>query len=106
MYLVLMLYLLFSWDFVCCLVRFCVCYIVVLCRFSPLIFNAFPSVLVCYLDFVFCPWIYEFEQRYTTVAIIYSVLQRILYSLPEHCPFNSSYTLFIWRLRVLGSLNS
>ena len=31
-----------------------------LCRCSPLIFNAFPSVLVCYPDFVFCPWIYEF----------------------------------------------
>ena len=49
MYLVLMLYLLFS------LVRFCVCYILMLCRCSPLIFNAFPSVLVCYPDFVFCP---------------------------------------------------
>ena len=42
-----------------------------LCRCSPLIFNAFPSVIVCYPDFVFCPWIYEFEQRYTTVAFIY-----------------------------------
>ena len=71
MYLALMLYLLFSWDFVCCLVHFCVCYIVVLCRFSPLMFNAFPSVLVCYPDFVFCPWIYEFEHRNTTVAFIY-----------------------------------
>ena len=60
MYLVLMLYLLFSWDFVWCLVRFCVCYVSVLCRCSPLIVNAFPSVLVCYPDFVFCPWIYEF----------------------------------------------
>ena len=48
-----------------------VCYIVVLCRCSPLIFNALPSVLVCYPDFVFCPWIYEFEQRYTTVAFLY-----------------------------------
>ena len=60
MYLVLMLYLLFSWCFVCCLVRFCVCCVPVLCRCSPLIFNAFPSVLVCCPDFVFCPWIYEF----------------------------------------------
>ena len=39
---------------------FCVCYILMLCRCSPRIFNAFPSVLVCYPDFVFCPWIYEF----------------------------------------------
>ena len=47
------------------------CSVVVWCRCSPLIFNAFPSVLVCYPDFVFCPWICEFEQRYTTVAFIY-----------------------------------
>ena len=38
--------------------------------FSSYIY-AFPSVLVCYPDFVFCPWIYEFEQRCTTVAFIY-----------------------------------
>ena len=29
------------------------CYILMLCRFTPLIFNAFPSVLACYPDFVF-----------------------------------------------------
>ena len=38
--------------------------------FSSYIY-AFPSVLVCYPDFVFCPRIYEFEQRYTTVAFIW-----------------------------------
>ena len=60
MYLVFMLHLLFSWCFVWWLVCFCVCCVSVLCRCSPLIFNAFRSVLVCYPDFVFCPWIYEF----------------------------------------------
>ena len=38
-------------DFVWCVVRFCVCYILMLCRCS-LIFNAFPSVLprFCFLS--------------------------------------------------------
>ena len=76
----------FRYCFVCCLVRFCVCYIVVLCRCSPLIFNAFPSVLVCYPDFVFYPWIYEFEHRYTTVAFIYvlSIAVLILFLWPRN----------------------
>ena len=70
MYLVLMLYFLFSSDL--CLVRFCVCYILLLCRCSPLIFNAFPSVLACNLDLFFLFYRYmSFEQRYTTVAFIY-----------------------------------
>ena len=47
-------------PFLCVCVCVCVCYILMLCRCSPLVFNAFPSVLVCYPDFVFCPWIYEF----------------------------------------------
>ena len=40
------------------------------CRSYPLIFDAFPSVLVYNPDF-FSQSIYDFEQRYTTVAFIY-----------------------------------
>ena len=47
----------------------CVLHCGVVSLFSSYIY-AFPSGLVCYPDFVFCPWIYEFEQRYTTVAFI------------------------------------
>ena len=43
-----------------------------LCRSFPLIFNAFPSVLVCNPDLFFSQLIYE---RCTTVAFIY-VLNR------------------------------
>ena len=77
MCLVLVLYLLFSWDFVWCLFRFCVCYILVLCRCSPLVFNMFPSVLVCCPDFVFCPWIYEFW-----TAIYYCCLTPFILNIP------------------------
>ena len=38
----------------------CVSHFNVVSCCSPLIFDAFPSVLVCYPDFVFCSWIYEF----------------------------------------------
>ena len=65
----MMLYLLFSSDFVYCLVRFCVCYILILCRHS-LIFNAFPSVLVFDPDLLFFYRFMSFEHRYTTVAFI------------------------------------
>ena len=40
-----------------------------LCRCSPLIFNAFPSVLVTPILF-FVHGFMSFEQRYTTVAFI------------------------------------
>ena len=43
--------------------------------YSPLIFNAFPSVLVCYPDFVFYPWIYEFWTAvYCCLYLFYSFL--------------------------------
>ena len=71
MYLVLMLYLFFSWDFVWCLVRFCVCYILMLCRCSPLIFNAFPQFWFVTPILFFVHRFTSFEQRYTTVAFIY-----------------------------------
>ena len=94
MYLVLMLYWLFSSGFVWCLVRCCVCYILMLCRCSPLIFNAFPSVLVCCPNFVFCPWICEFW-----TAVYYCCLY--LYVAPEDCmlsPTWHSILVLLWML--------
>ena len=55
---------------VCVCVCVCVCYILMLCRCSPLMFNAFSLVLVCYPDFVVFHRFTSFEQRYTTVAFI------------------------------------
>ena len=57
------------------MVRFCVCYInfnvvFLLCRMSSLIFDVFPSVLVCNPDLFFLNRFMNVKQRYTTVAFI------------------------------------
>ena len=54
------------------IVRFRVLYfgvVFLLCR-SSLIFDTFPSVLVCNPDLFFLYRFINFEQRYTTVALI------------------------------------
>ena len=54
-----------------CMLHFNVVFL--LCR-SSLIFDTFPSVLVCNPDLFFLCRFMNFEQRYTTVAFIYPSL--------------------------------
>ena len=61
------------------IVRFCVCVlyfsvVFLLCRSSPVIFDIFPSVIVCDQDFFFLNRFMNLEQRYTTVAFIHGIV--------------------------------
>ena len=60
--------MLYSSSFLCVL-HFSVVFL--LCRGSPLIFDVFPSVLVCNPDLFFLNRFMNFEQQYTTVALIF-----------------------------------
>ena len=75
------------------IIRFCVCYILMLCRSSPLILDAFPSVKVCNPDLFFSQSIYEFR---TAINYFCLYLQRNIRIFNRVCLSTPSQKLHVY----------